>query len=354
MHVTGSKQARPIAALVATLLAAACGNSASTSTSVTAPSDVRCQPSVTSSPTSFGSAGGTGTASVTVSRECAWSAASASPWLSIVSGREGQGDGSVTYRVGENVEPVARQAALTIGERQVAVSQQAAACRYDAGFTTAGPLPTDGGEALVEVRTHSACAWTAASQVPWAVVVSPASGRGNAAIRLTVDPNPGVERPIEILVGGERISKMQSARGAAPPGPSPSPGPAPTPPPAPGPAPAPAPAPSPSPAPPPAPAPDPTPGPGPSPAPGPAPKPSPGPKEHAKLDGPIQELSGSCPVLTFRVDRQGVATTPSTKFKGLPCESLRNNTDVKVDGTLMSNGIVVANEVKGDEGKGKD
>jgi hypothetical protein len=312
------------------MMAAACGGSASTSTSVTGPSDARCQVSVTGSPTAFGSGGGSGTASVTVSRECSWTAASTAAWLAITSGGAGQGDGAVGYRVSENAEPVARQGALTIAGRQVSVSQQAAPCRYDASFASPD-LPPEGGETLVDVRTHSACGWTAASLVPWAAV-SPGSGRGAAALRVMVEPNPGAERRVEILVGAERLSAVQHAR-TAPPSPVP-----------------PSPAPPSPPGPPVPPSPEPNPGPPPGPAPGPAPPPpspppTPTPTGTVKLEGRIRDLSGQCPVITFRLDRRLVVTTADSKFKGGSCQRLSDNDDVKVDGTLMSDGIVVAKEL---------
>ena len=65
-----------------------------------------------------------------VARECAWSAASQAAWIVITSAAEGQGDATVTYRVAENADPVARQGTLAITDRQVTVPQEAAGCRF--------------------------------------------------------------------------------------------------------------------------------------------------------------------------------------------------------------------------------
>src|SRR5262245_47625988 len=115
----------------ASLTIAGCGSS--TSTSITAPSSTpaRCQPSFDGSPRSFGPSGGTGSVSVTVSRECSWTAAAVAPWMSITSGSSGQGDGTIGFRVDSNPDPVSRASAVTINDGHVDVSQQAAACRFD-------------------------------------------------------------------------------------------------------------------------------------------------------------------------------------------------------------------------------
>ena len=271
---------------------------------------------------SFGPSGGSGTVAVTVARECSWSVSSQSAWVAITSGASGQGDGTVAYRVAENADPVARQTALTVSDKQVTIGQQAAPCRFDISANTADPLPPDGGALVVDVRTHSACGWTASSQVAWATV-EPATGRGAAAVRVSVAANPGAERPIDAVIAGQRVLATQRAQAGPPP--APGPGPAPTP----------SPAPTPVPVPPAPPAPTP-------------PAPAPTPERIIDLKGEIQALSGSCPQVSFRLAGRTVITVPATRFKGLSCNGLRNSLDVEVRGMLMSDGTVIADEVKKD------
>ena len=306
--------------LAACSIAAACGDSSS-ATNVTGPSDARCQVSVANSTPSFGPAGGTGTIAVTVARECSWSVAAQSPWLAITSGGSGQGDGTVAYRVTENVDPVARQGSLSVEGRQVSIAQQAAPCRFDLSANTGEALPAEGGQLMVDLRTHGACDWTAASEVAWAAV-EPQSGRGPTGVRVAVLPNPGAERRVDVVVAGHRVSTIQRAQGITtpPPAPVPPPGPGPTPP-----------APTPPTPPPPQP---------------PPPPPGPTPERKIDLDGRVQSLAGGCPVISFRVGGRTVLTTPETKFKGGSCDNLRNGTEVDVKGMLMSDGTVVAGEVK--------
>ena len=152
----------------------ACGSSTSTSTSVTSPSTTpRCQANASSPATPFGSGGGVGSITVTVARDCTWNATTQSSWIVLTSAVSGQGDGTVTYRVSENADPLVRNGAIAVADAQVAVSQEAAACRYDVTPNTDAVAP-DGGELTIAVHAHPACAWTAASQVEWASV-SPGS-----------------------------------------------------------------------------------------------------------------------------------------------------------------------------------
>jgi hypothetical protein len=318
------------------LLAQACGNSASTSMNVTAPADTRCQASVANNASSFAAAGGTGTITVSVARECPWIATSRSQWVAITAGQQGQGDGSVTYRVSENHAPVARQAVLVVNDREVAVGQAAAPCQFEVSPSDTGTVAAQGDTRTVQLRTHELCEWAASSEVAWASV-APGSGRGNATLEVTIAPNTGASRPVTVMVAGHRIAVTQAALPAPPP-PPPPPAPAPTPPPPP-PPPAPAPAP-----PPPAPTPTPTPTPPPPPPPT-----VPTPVRQIRIDGRINDLAGSCPAVTFSVRGQSIYTTSETRYDDGRCQRLRNGRDVEIRGTLMSDGRVRADEVEIDD-----
>jgi hypothetical protein len=300
----------------AALAAAACGNDASTSMNVTAPAGTRCQATVSNPSSSFPSSGGTGTVNVTVARECAWTAASQSPFVTITAGQEGQGDGSVTYRVAENADPVPRQGTLVVGDRQVGVSQAAAACRFEV-WPGSEAIGAQGGELRVELRTHEVCEWSAASEVAWARV-APASGRGDAGVQVTVEANTGATRTVSVIVAGQRVSVTQNAQPASPPPPPPPSPPPPSPPP-------------------------------PEPPPPPPPPPEPTPVRSIDLEGRLSNLSGECPIVTFRLRGYDVYTTSSTRYDDGQCRHLRNGREVEVRGMLMSDGRVRADRVEVDD-----
>jgi Domain of unknown function (DUF5666)/Putative binding domain, N-terminal/Viral BACON domain len=308
---------RSFAALSACAFAAACG---STSTSVTAPSvtDARCQPSFDATPRSFGPGGGTSTVAVSVPRECSWSAASAAPWLAITSGAQGQGDGSIAFRIDSNPDPVSRSSAILIGNGRVDVSQQPGACRFDV-VSPQGTVAAAGTTFTIEVRAHAVCEWSVAVETSW-TAATPASGRGNGTISVTVAPNTGGERVGFVIAAGQRIPITQAAPSAPPPTPAPPAPPAPPPP---------APTPTPTPTPPP-----------------PAPTPTPVPEEDVELSGRVFALSGQCPNLLFTVEGSVVVTNDATKFKGGKCDDIENGTRVRIKGRRQSTGIVVAREVE--------
>ena len=320
------------------LSAIACGSS--TSTNVTAPSTTpeRCSATVESSTANFGASGGAGTLSITVDRECTWRAASQAAWIVMTSAAEGQGDGKVTFRVAENAEPVTRQGALTVADRQVSVAQAGAPCRFEVKPNATG-IPAEGGELTVEVQAHAACTWTAKSEVAWAAV-SPESGRGAAVVRVAVSRNAGAARPVTVVVAGRPITATQRpANVPPPPPPPPAPEPTPTPPPAP-PSPAPAPTPAPPAPTPPAPEPPPTP-----PAP---PLPAPIPIRQIELSGRIGDVSGVCPSILFELRGRTVYTTSLTNFRKTSCGRIDRGTDLKVEGMEMSDGRVRADRVTKD------
>lgn len=383
--------ALPFLAVVCAM-AVGCGSTVETSLNPAGPDAGRCQPTLRAQTTSFGSAGGTGSVNVTVARECTWTAAANASWIILTGGQQGQGDGTVTYRVNENADPVSRRANLTVGDQSVQLGQEAAPCRFSvsAGDTT---VPATGGELSVGVSTHNACNWTASTSASWASAL-PTSGNGDATIRVAIAANTGQARSADVTIAGQRLTVSQEARSAGPPPPAP-------PPPAP-------------------------------PAPGPPAPPPPAScqfelspssrsfepgggsgsvrvrttavcawtatssaswvsianpagtgeaevrytvaenfttssrsatitianethritQDRARevvIDGRISGLSGSCPDLRFTVDGQVVTTDRETDFRSGNCSSARNGRDVEVRGFRQSNGTIRAHRVEFDD-----
>ena len=279
------------------------------------------------SSTAFGPAGGTGTARVSVERECSWKAGTDASWIAITAGRDGQGDGTVNYRVLENSEPVSRRGSVTVGEQRVQLAQDAAPCRFGVspGSLSAG---AEGGDFTVEVRTHAACAWTAASAASWAIP-TPRSGSGDGQVRITIAANTGTPRTANVAVAGAQVAVSQSARPAPPPPPPPPPPPAPPPP-----------------------TPEPPPPPPPDPEPPPPPEEQPGRK--IELKGRIGVVLGACPDVAFGLAGRLAYTTAQTEFRKGECSHLRFGTSVKLDGREMPNGSVRADRIEIDRNDDDD
>ena len=90
-----------------------------------------CLVATSISPTSqtFGSAGGSGSVTVTHNAACSWSVTGVPSWVTLTSGASGTGSGSVTYTVAANTGS-ARSAVMTIAGRSFSVSQSAPVTAY--------------------------------------------------------------------------------------------------------------------------------------------------------------------------------------------------------------------------------
>lgn len=211
-----SRLALPLVAAALSAMAAACTSS---ETSQTLPSTVRCAVTVTNSPEMLPASGGSGTVTIAASRDCTWAAANAPSWIVITSAPNGQGDGSVTYRVGSNAEPVARRGTIDVNNISVAISQEAAPCRFTVTPSTTA-VGASGGDATIQVQTNAVCRWTAASEVPWIRVTAGAAGQGDGSVAIAVDANSAAARSGRVIVAGTPVIVEQSdGRGQPPPTP---------------------------------------------------------------------------------------------------------------------------------------
>lgn len=86
---------------------------------------VDCAYSLSSPSQEFTDAGGNGSVDVTASAgDCAWTATSNNPWISIVSGGSSTGSATVTYSVAENSGSDSRSGTLTIAGQAYGVTQE--------------------------------------------------------------------------------------------------------------------------------------------------------------------------------------------------------------------------------------
>jgi len=202
--------------LAVAVLAAGCDTS---STTTAGPDPLKCQVSL-AAPSMIDAGGGTGTLAVTTNPECAWTATSGAPWISL-SPSSGQGSASVELRATPNDGNAQRDGNVNVNGAQVRVSQRAP-CRFD--LTPATQSVTSGsGSGRVTVSTSSECAWTATSDVTWISLAAPVSGSGNGAVIFTVQPNNGNERSGNLVIGGQRSIVTQAAGVQVPPPPPPPP-----------------------------------------------------------------------------------------------------------------------------------
>jgi hypothetical protein len=152
-------------------------------------------------------AGGERTVQVTTTAQCRWTATSDVPWITIVSGREGDDTGTVTFRVDALSGPQ-RTGTLTIAGQVVEV-QQGAGCSYSVG-TAALNFGAAGGPGEVAVSAPLGCSWTAQSGVPWISLTAGATGSGPGVVALQVAATDGPARTGTVTVAGRVVTVTQS------------------------------------------------------------------------------------------------------------------------------------------------
>ena len=327
--------------LLLAVVAANCGGTEVSQS--TAPTPVKCGTTVNGVPGSLSASGGRVSVTVSTTRECAWDAATDVAWLQVTP-RSGHGEAPLTLTAAENTVAAPRSGSVVVNDTRVTVTQQAAPCRFSLSRSSA-QVPSQGGPLTVQVSATAGCGWTASSATTWIRGVR-TSGNGSGEAEFAVESNSGRARTGALTVAGLKVAVTQaSGTGSAP---APVPPPDPAPPPAPAPTPGPAPPPS-DPPPVPEPPPDPEPpGPGPTPPPpAPTPEPTPPPDDPAvSLEGPVSQLTGSCPSLRFVIDGRDVITDAATRFTKGHCRQVENGLEVTVEGERLTSGAVLASKVE--------
>lgn len=139
--------------------------------------------------------GGPGSFNVVAPSNCNWTAASNAPWLSLLSGQSGTGNGTVTYFVAKNSSFNFREANITVDTLTHRVRQSRKAQLHCVlSFNPSNPnIPAIGGSGTINVTGSDECAWQAVSDSPWLAITSNPFGRGNGSITFSVTANFGAQ-----------------------------------------------------------------------------------------------------------------------------------------------------------------
>ena len=183
----------------------------SSKTSLTSPTDTKCEVNLSNSPSSFAANGGTGTLTVTTTRDCNWTISTDVVWVSIPGPRDGQGDASISYSVAVNPVPSARSGLVAAGSMSVQLSQAAAVCRYSLSRSS-DTIGAAGGQLSVDMSTLTGCSWTATSGTSWISITSGQAGNANGSVAVVVSANSGAERVGQVNVAGQLYTVTQAAR----------------------------------------------------------------------------------------------------------------------------------------------
>jgi hypothetical protein len=169
---------------------------------------------ITLNPTSLSAAGAgqSGTVAVTSNAtDFSWTAASNSPWITITSGANSTGSGSVGYTVAPATSVVSRNGSITIGDQTFSVTQSGLT-----GSVTLSPTSLNAagaGQSGTVAATANAAdyAWTAVSNNAWITVTSGASTTGSGSVGYTVAPATTVaSRNGSITIGDKTFSITQA------------------------------------------------------------------------------------------------------------------------------------------------
>lgn len=169
-----------------------------------------CAASISPLSPSTGSAGGSGTAAVTIAAGCAWTAISNAPWIAITAGAAGTGPGSVTFKVQAYSGTTNRVGTLTIAESTFTVTQTGTTCSFSISPTSQA-FAAAGGSGSVTLTTALGCAWSASSDSPWVVISSGASGTGSSTTVFSVAANTGAARSAILTGAGQAFTVNQAA-----------------------------------------------------------------------------------------------------------------------------------------------
>jgi hypothetical protein len=227
------------------------------------------------------------TVTVSTAAGCAWTAVSQSSWISVESGANGSGNGTVSLLVTPNTG-ASRTGTVSIAGQPHTVSQSAAEgtpptppmCRFVLSSTAVTVAPA-GGSASVSVTVSDGCEWTASSADGWLTIVNGASGNGAGSVQFTAAPNPSrAARTGALTIAGQTVTVDQAA------------GPVMT-----------------------------------------------------TVTGEVSDLQGDCPTLNFVVGGRRVRTDAATEFdKG--CGGLKNGREVSVEGSVQIDGTILATHVR--------
>lgn len=177
------------------------------------PPPVSCTFSVSPANASFGPSASAGTINLATAAGCAWTATSSVGWISIVSGSNGSGNGSVTYQVSANGDSTGRVGVLAIGGQRVSISQSGLSCSWTLS-SSGTSMAAEGGSGSVNVTALPGCGWSVSSDSGWLQVAGASSGAGSGVVSFSVSANPYRDpRTGRLSVSGQSFVVTQAGSG---------------------------------------------------------------------------------------------------------------------------------------------
>lgn len=153
---------------------------------------------------------------VNVTSSCAYTVSTSAPWITVLSGTNGNGNGVVSYSVGVNNTSASRTGTITIGDKTFTINQTTGSttCQFALSSNTlaVGQIGTTGS---FTVNTTSGCAYTATTSDSFITITSGATGNNTGTVSFSVTPNQlAAVRTGTITVGGMTFTITQTGTSA--------------------------------------------------------------------------------------------------------------------------------------------
>ncbi len=159
----------------------------------------------------FGSSGGADSVSVTTQAGCGWTAVSNAGFITITSGANGSGNGTVNYSVAPNAAQ-SRTGTISVAGLTFTVVQTKEGCVFSLS-PISQTFNATGGDGSVTVGASDGCPWSASSDVPWISVNSVAFRIDGGTVRYNVANSTATDRTGTIRIAGQIFTVRQFATG---------------------------------------------------------------------------------------------------------------------------------------------
>jgi subtilisin family serine protease len=154
---------------------------------------------------------GSYSATVTANNGCNWTAIPNDNWITVNSGTNGTGNGTVTYTLSANPGRDDRSGSLTVAGQTLIVSQSGAPCSFSLSPASQS-VGAWGGTGSVDVTGITGCTWTASSNDSWITISSGGSGTGNGSVGYSVNANSSASaRSGTLTIAGQTFTVTQAA-----------------------------------------------------------------------------------------------------------------------------------------------
>lgn len=178
-----------------------------------APAPAPCSYSINPGAATVAYGAATGVIDVATQAGCAWTASSASSFLTFSNGSGRTGPGTVTYSIAANSTTSARIGTATVAGKAFSVSQAAAppSCTYSISPGNAS-VTAGATTGTIAITTQTDCAWTASSNSSFLTFDNAIGRKGSGVVTYAVTANTGTTtRSAAATVAGKAFALSQSA-----------------------------------------------------------------------------------------------------------------------------------------------